>query len=244
MTSLPEPRVTLPTALPDPSKLAPYPGGDMPVDRPGEITIAMHRWNTKRWKVWGLLHQGHSNSQVAKMVGFKSEDSVRQLRKAWRQRYGILITAKSWNETLADPRYARPVTAEEVEGATNHAHLVIGTNARELAQLWMSEFLGDTDEAKARRSKLTATEVKVIQEIGLTAERASQGVLEAPRKGRAGQGAAEPATPAQKAVKGLSAPAPRKGPKGAQAEAASATVVGLRSELSKFRDALNQQQAG
>lgn len=236
------PRVVLPTEIVDRKELAPYPGGDMPVDGPD---IPPPRWNAKYWEVWRLLHQGYTTQQAADAVGYKTAESVTQLRKAWKQRYGVSIKAKQWADTLSDPRYARPVTPKEVESKVSHEHLVIGTNARVLTQAWLNGFLGDTSEAKERRAKLTPTEIAKIQEIGLNAERASQGQLETPAKGKGAAPAAKPTTGAEKAMGALSTPV-RKGPKGRQAEDAGAVVVGLRDSLDKFRKAqsAHEEQTG
>ena len=235
MESPPENLVELPTEFKKERELAPWPGGDMPVDRPDS---AKPRWNNRRWVVWRLLHQGYTSRQAAEAAGYKNIESVRMLRKEWKTRYGVNIAANSWDEVLHDPLYAKPVTADDIEEKVSHDHLVIGVNARALTQAWLNEFLGDGNEAKARRARLTATEVSKIQEIGLSAERASQGLLEAPTKGKAAPPTpAEPktATGAQKAV-GALGKAPRRGPKGKQAEDAGSIVVGLRQALGQFKE--------
>lgn len=235
------PVVELPQEF-DRKELAPYPGGEMPIDPPG---APQPRWNSRRWIIWQLLHQGYTSKEAGEKAGYRNVESVRNLRKAWKIRYGINITAKRWDECANDPRYKMPVTAEDVAEAVNHDHLVIGNNARTLTQTWLSEFLGADDAAKARRSKLTPAEVAKIQEIGLNAERASQGLLEPPAKGKGAAAAPKPTSGAQKAVGALGA-APRRGPKGKQAEDAGSVVVGLRRSLEQFRQAqdLADQEAG
>lgn len=223
---------------------APYPAGPMPLGQdPPEIPAAW-RWSKRRWEVYCLLHHGYTSKSAAAELGM-FWGTIERYRSVWKKRFDLNITARAPEDCLTDPRYQKPRDVAQVEGAeeiSEEEHLTAALMARSVVNNYLKRFTAGTPEATAALAKLSPAEVKAIQEIGMTAERAARGDL-APAKGRTAAKAPDPKTPAQSAMQGLSKPVVRKGRKGEAAESAGGTVSDLRSQLAKFRDAVNSAEA-
>lgn len=218
----------------------PFPDrGNMPVD--GLEVQPSWRWNAQRWEAYCLLHEGHTTRSAAEKMGLYF-DTISNYRRSWKERYGVSITAKSIAQVHSDPRYHRPLPTEpearaELIGAEHDA---VALMARQVVAKWLNQFAGDDAATAARISELSHTEVKAIQEVGLTAQRAAMEAARAaqePSGAPAGGSRVPGAASASKATRGLTKPVVRKGQKGAAAEGAGATVLALRGQLDQFRQA-------
>lgn len=207
----------------------PFPDRDaMPIDPP---TVPKRmRWNARRWEAWCLLHEGHTTDSCAATMNL-NRDTISNYRMMWKERFGVPITAKSVHEVSLDPRYKRPAGQGTKTDEVHEEFDEVALSARAVTVKWLAQFLGD--QGSTRVANLTPAEVKAIQDIGLTAQKASlelQGATAAPA-------GAKPTTPAGKAVQGLSRPPAKRGPRGQAAEEASGVVHDLRAKLTAFRDA-------
>lgn len=227
---------TLPEKAMTRYEAAPYPDPKvMPVDTP-DIPVRL-RWNAKRWEAYCLLHEGHTTAQTAKKIGVYL-DTVTRYRTRWRERYGITITAERIEHVNSDPRYRKPGGTDAVTLMASEEFDHLARQSRSVVSVWLGQFEGVSDESRERIQGLSHAEVKAIQDIGLTAQKASIEMARAKADGIVtdGSGASAERSAASKAMDSLGRSKP-KGPKGQAAESTGAVVHDLRAQLKMFRDA-------